>query len=455
VNKSDIEACKRFFDNTPDFFDVKEILRYYLALNQKYQINNNHMPLPIWRRKGFTDDEKTAWERLQYINDQIPPDRGISIYVHVPFCPSRCSFCDCLTMQVRNHIPRVLNDYHKALLHEINAWQACSTLPKRPVTTVHFGGGTPLFLGFERFQSLVDALRASFNVTAETEWAIETTSASLNPPMLEKLTELGIRRLHLGVQSMEDHVRPLLKRRESSSQVLEKIRKAHGLGWITSVDLLVGLPLETPSGMLVGINDLIDAGVDGFSIYEINLSNQNMRFANQYHLLDRDRRENYFLFLAAVNHLNQAGFRKNLFNHFANDRDQNLYFTFPLRSEDCLAIGAYADGVFDDYHYRHLNYRKTMDQTTPTQPALQGGIKQPEEFQKLFPVEILLLSGEFTSKQINQVLPHQKTDALIQPWEAALLVEKTQPGCYSLTPNGAWFSGNMITDLESVTHHRV
>ncbi|MEA3327563.1 MAG: hypothetical protein U9R53_09720, partial [Chloroflexota bacterium] len=255
--------------------------------------------------------------------------------------------------------------------------------------------------------------------------------------------------------SMEDHVRPLLKRRESSSQVLEKIRRAHGSGWITSVDLLVGLPLETPLGTLHGIDFLIDAGADGFSIYEINISNQNMRFAKQYHLLDRDRRENYFLFLAAVNHLNHAGFRKNLFNHFANERDQNLYFTYPLRSEDCFAIGAYADGVFKDYHYRHLNYRKTIDQTTPAHPALQGGIKRPEQVQRILPIEINLLSGGFTGQQIYQVLTHQESDALTQPWKAALLVEETGPDYYSLTPNGAWFSGNMIADLENITHHHV
>jgi len=455
VNRRDIEYCKHFFHNAPNSFDVKEILRYYLALNQNYQINNNHMPLPIWRRKGFSDNGEAAWVHLQQINEQLSKDRGISIYIHVPFCPSRCSFCDCLTMQVRNHIDRVLNNYLKALLHEINSWKTCGTLSNRPVTTVHFGGGTPLFLGYERFQNLVETLRSSFNIIDETEWAIETTSASLNPPMLENLTNLGFRRLHLGVQSMEDHVRPLLKRRETSSQVLEKIRRAHGLGWITSVDLLVGLLLETLPGMLHAINVLIDAGVDGFSIYEINISNQNMRFAKQYHLLERDRRENYFLFLAAVNHLIQAGFRKNLFNHFANERDQNLYFTFPLRSEDCLAIGAYADGVFDDYHYRHLNYRKTIDQTTPSHPALQGGVKRPEQAQRILPLEINLLSGEFTGKQSRQVLSPQESDALIHPWIAALLVEETKPDCYSLTPNGAWFSGNMVADLEKITHHHV
>jgi len=448
--RSLIEDCKRFFNGSPSTIEVKEVLCYYLALNRDYQIDKNHMPLPIWRRKGFEDDGNMAWDQLKQITKQISPDRGLSIYIHVPFCPSRCSFCDCLTMQLRNHVDRVLDRYLKALRYEIEAWVDCGTTAERPVTTIHFGGGTPLFLGLDRFSRLVNALNDAFNIQPETEWALETTSASLNPPMLEQLTQLGFRRLHLGVQTMEEYIRPLLKRRESASQVLDKLRRARTLGWITSVDLLVGLPFETPAGLLAGINALMDAGTDGFSVYEINISSQNIRFAKEYRLLERDRRENYFLFVAAVNHLLKIGFKKNLFNHFANQQDLNLYFTYPMRGEDCLAMGAYADGAFENYHYRHSDYRMTIEDTIPTRPALQGGIKRSPLADRLFPIENILLSGEFTEEQLNQVLPTENVVALIQPWKAALLIEDSKPGSYSLTPNGAWFSGNMIADLEKV-----
>jgi len=450
MSRALIDKCKHFFHDATDEINVLEVLRYYLALNQNYRIEENHMPLPIWRRKGFEDNGEEAWEALQHINHRIPAERGLSIYIHVPFCPSRCSFCDCLTMQLKNHVDRTLDQYLDSLLYEIEAWHQCGTLPKRPVTTIHFGGGTPLFLGYSRFQKLVIALQSAFNVDGDTEWALETTSASLNPPMLEQLTDLGFSRLHLGVQSMEEHIRPLLKRRESADQVLGKISRAKEAGWVTSVDLLVGLPQETLPGMLEGINALINAGSDGFSVYEINISNQNIRFAEAYHLLERDRDENYFLFSAAVIHLFNNGFKKNLFNHFANARDQNLYFTYPTRDEDCLAIGAYADGVFDDYHYRHLNYRQTIDETRPTLPALEGGIRRSPLAERLFPLEIALLTGQFSEDQLTQVFTEDQVKRLIDPWIPTLLVEEMKPGTYSLTPNGAWFSGNMIADLEKV-----
>lgn len=450
MNRESIEASKIFLSNSLDYIDTKEVLRYYLALNHHYQIDQNQMPIPIWRRKGFTDQGTAAWNELRQINMNISPERGMSIYIHVPLCPSRCSFCDCLTSVVDKKVTDVLDNYLESLIKEISAWKNCGNLSDRPVTTIHLGGGTPLFLGYERFKLLVGALRSSFKISTQTEWALETTSSSLSPSILEGLTKLGFRRLHLGVQSMEEHVRPLLKRRETSNIVLEKIKAVLQMGWIVSVDLLIGLPLETLDGILNGIDQLINAGVDGFSIYEINISTQNMAFAEQYHLLDRDRRENYLIFVATVMYLLQKGYQKNLFNHFANNRDQNLYFTFPMRSEDCLALGAYADGVFKDYHYRHHDLQKTIETTSDCQPAIQGGIRRPPKTQKLFPIEISILSGKFTKNHFESILSVEQTCDLISDWKAALLIEETHPEIYSLTPNGAWFSGNMIQDLHRI-----
>jgi len=455
MNRESLEASKKFLSNSFNYVDTKEILRYYLALNQNYQIEHNHMPIPIWRRKGFTDQGTAAWNKIKQINTHISPERGISIYIHVPMCPSRCSFCDCLTSVISKNIPHVLDRYLETLIKEIFSWKICGSLADRPVTTVHLGGGTPLILGLDRFKILVKTLYASFNISAKTEWALETTSSSLNPTNLEGLTNLGFKRLHLGVQSMEEHVRSILKRREPANKVLEKIKAALQLGWIVSVDLLIGLPLETLDGILNGIAQLINAGVDGFSIYEINISTQNMVFAEQYHLLARDRRENYLIFVATLEYLLKKGYQKNLFNHFANNRDQNLYFTFPLRSEDCLALGAYADGVFDNYHYRHHNLQKTIETTTDYQPAIQGGIIRPPKTQKLFPIEIAILSGNFKKSRFESILSDEQTCDLISDWKAALLIEETHPEIYSLSPNGAWFSGNMIKELHRIAAKNV
>jgi coproporphyrinogen III oxidase-like Fe-S oxidoreductase len=443
----------KFFSDVTNSEITNEALRYYLALNSAYKIENNHMPLPVWRRKGFLDQGQSAWERIKDINEKTSQHTPVSIYIHVPFCPSRCSFCDCLTMQIRHHIERTLDAYLDALLKEIAAWRVCGNLSERPITTVHFGGGTPLFLGTKRFSQLTNSLRTAFFITESTEWAIETTSASLNDNNFNILNDLGFTRLHLGVQSMEDHIRPLLKRRENSEQILEKIHQANDLGWITSVDLLVGLPKETISGFLRGIENLIQAETAGFSIYEINLSSQNRNFADQYHLYERDRRLNYFLFLAAVIKLKNEGYKKNLFNHFAKESDKNLYFTFPTRSEDCLAMGAYADGVFQDYHYRHLNYRGIIDGTTTEVPALEGGIEKPNKDKLLYPVEIAILSGKFNRHDVEKIFSPAATQKLIHSWEAALLIESYDGENFNLSPNGAWFSGNMLSDLATVGNH--
>jgi coproporphyrinogen III oxidase-like Fe-S oxidoreductase len=447
MNKDEISFFYKYFLDLPDLDMKNEALRLYLSLNSNYKIAANHMPLPVWRREGFKDQGITTWKRLRAINEKILIKKPISIYIHIPFCPSRCSFCDCLTTALTHNINSTLDDYLIALLSEIEAWKSCAGLISRPVNTIHFGGGTPIFFGKNRFSLLVESLRNSFSVNPLTEWAIETTSSSLTSDVFRFLDNLGFRRLHLGVQSMEDHVRPLLKRRENRSQILEKIMLAREMDWVTSVDLLVGLPKETLSGVLKGINDLIVAGTDGFSVYEINLSSQNRLFTSQYSLNQRDRRANYLLFLASVIQLNRAGFSKNLFNHFATERDKNVYFTFPVRFEDCLAIGAYADGVFQDYHYRHVDYQRMIRETTNRNPAFEGGIEKSHRAKLLFPIEISVLSGNFFLSELEKVLSQAAAEKIIHSWESAMLVESIDNERYTLTPNGAWFSGNMINDL--------
>ena len=441
------DSFNQYFNDAPAQIHPKELLRYYFALNDRYQIDNNQMPLPIFRRHGLKDEGSQVWKTLLNYNGAAQLQHPMVIYVHVPYCPSRCAFCDCLTTPLYQNSDGVLDHYLDHLSHEIKYWGQCGTLPRRPVSTVHFGGGTPLFLGAERFQTLCKLLKDTFNITASTEWAIETTTSSLTPETIDTLTSIGFRRLHLGIQSMEDSVRVRLKRRETTETLLEKLKHLIPDEWVTTVDLLVGLPQETLPGVIGGIESLIETGIDGFSVYEIHFSSQNQSFAEQYQLPANGRLNNYFLFLAATQYLLHSGYSKNLFNHFANQRDQNLYFTFPQRNEDCLAIGAYADGVFGDYHYRNLPTAAYSEQQDSAYPPFHGGIREDSSDQLLKQIETAVLSGGFGKEEFLSVLPASTASQLLKQWEACLLIEQESQDHFVLTPNGAWFSGNMIRDL--------
>ena len=438
----------QFFHSAPAQVDVEKIRQEWLALQSgvppRYQIAERHLPMPIWARRPFTEGAEQAWQSLSQDVPTIDPERAFCIYVHVPFCDSRCSFCDCYSFRLGSHQEQHIDGYLDLLAQEMRLWSALGSLSSRPVSTIHFGGGTPTFLGVEPFTRLVGLCREFFACGPETEWALESTVSELSPGMVSCLRELGFTRLHLGVQTLQDEVRQVLSRRAPAAAVLATIRGAIDMGWIVSVDLIYGLPGQTLDGLLSDIRSLHAAGINGFSLYELQRSSRNRAFIEEHGLRDHDRQVNYYLAQAASHLLSALGYRKTLFNHFADAWDTNLYFTFPERGEDCLALGTIADGYFGDYHYRHPEYATYRRSVSRCSPGLQGGLRRNEVEQSLQPLTIALLSGS--------VAPALFADpggrALLRDWQRSLLLaDDPETGNLRLTGNGSWFVGNMISDL--------
>ena len=440
----------QFFQAAPTEVDVEAIRREWLALKPPYRIDDRRLPLPVWARRGFTETGEQAWTVLRRDVGRIDLARPFCIYVHIPFCASRCSFCDCYSFPLRRHRTRHIEGYLALLSQEIRFWSQLGTLAHRPVSTVHFGGGTPTFLGGEHFSRLVQDLRESFHTSPQTEWALESTSSELTDEMFSSLSALGFTRLHVGVQSLEDHVRRIMDRREPASTVLGKIASAVSMGWVVSVDLILGLPGQTLEGALDDVKALEAVGVDGFSLYELQLSSRNGRFAQRHGLLGRNRLTTYLLLQGVSRLLSSLGYRKTLFNHFSRERDTNLYFTFPERGEDCLALGTIADGVFGDYHYRHPEYKPYCQSVDEAFPGLQGGLRRSALESRLFLLEITLLSASISPELFADVLGRDRSEALLRHWREAVLVgEDPLSGRLCLTANGSWFVSKMMAELSA------
>jgi coproporphyrinogen III oxidase-like Fe-S oxidoreductase len=440
----------RFFRAAPPEMDVKAIRREWLALRPPYRVDDRRLPLPVWVQRGFTETGEQAWGVLCRDVGRIDLSRAFCIYVHVPFCANRCNFCDCYSFRLKRHRTRHIEAYIALLTQEMRLWSQLSTLAHRPVSTVHFGGGTPTFLGEGPFSRLVQNLSEHFCTGPRTEWALESTSSELTDEMFSLLDALGFTRLHVGVQSLDDPVRRLINRREPATVVLEKISRALKMGWVVSVDLIFGLPGQSLEGFLADVKKLAEVGVHGFSLYELQLSSRNRKFAEKYGLVNRVHLTNYFLFQAGAHLLGSLGYKKNLFNHFANEKDENLYATFPGRGEDCLALGTIADGVFGDYHYRHPTYKTYCQRVSEKFPALEGGLRRNKLENRLQPITIAILGGRIPLELFPylEVKLGDSGESLLHRWlNLALLEEDASDGHLRLTANGSWFAGNMLSQL--------
>jgi coproporphyrinogen III oxidase-like Fe-S oxidoreductase len=428
----------------PPEVDGEAIRREWLALQPPYRIDERHLPLPLWARRPFEETGLQAWETLCRNVTQTDPGQAICIYVHIPFCPEHCEFCDCYSFRLGTHQQQHIHGYLERLERETDLWASLGGLADRPVSTIHFGGGTPTFLDGPSFTRLSGLLRSHYGTGSQTEWALESTVAELTPEMLECLENLEFNRLHVGVQSLQDPVRQRLNRRTTANDVLGAIDAAVLRGWVVSVDLIYGLPGQTLDGLLQDIRSLIASGVAGFSLYELQVSSSNRRFVRRYNLDQRDRRHNFLLGQVAAHLLGALGYRKTLFNHFAVARDTNLYFTFPEREEDCLALGTIADGVFGDYHYRHLEYAAYLQSIGRQHPGLEGGMRRSQAENRWHPLAVALMAGKVESS----LLANAESMELARRWQRALLLEgDTDDSSLNLTGSGSWFVGNMLTEL--------
>ena len=439
-----------FFNSSPRFpLDLHALREEWLALHPPYEVHRWMLPLPVWRHRTYEEDGRQAWITLKEQLAESKSSQPFCIYIHLPFCSSKCHFCDCYSFKLGAHIERNKQRYVEALCREMSLWSRQGSLNQRPVSTVHMGGGTPTFIGPELLRRLVDHCRACFNVTRETEWALESTVESLHPVMVDTMHELGYRRLHVGVQTLQDPVRTAVGRRCTAGEVLAKITNIRSLGWIISVDLVCGLPGQTLEDWIGGLCSLYDVGVNGFSLYELLIYQQNRRWAQAQGLINIDRHiKNFFLFQAGTHWLEAQGYRKNLFNHWVDELDKNIYFTFPTRGEDCLAIGTIADGVFGDYHYRHPRFARYLRSSTTEEPGLEGGLRRSMKENHLLPLVTDILSGRVSSKTIGAIEESSNGHSLLQRWHAVGLIRPYENSGWELTSSGSWFAGRMIDDLQ-------
>lgn len=438
-----------FFHHAPPGLDVDAIRAQWSALRSPYDVRQWVLPLPLWAKRPYDDSGAQAWGQLRQELTHAGDDKPFCLYLHTPFCASKCHFCDCYSFKLGAYQEQHIQRYVDQLCAELRLWSQQGNLHRRPVSTVHLGGGTPTFIGAAALEQVATCCRDCFAVSDATEWALESTVADLTPTMIRVMADLGFRRLHLGVQSLQPDIRAAIGRRRPSAAVLQRIADTLALGWVVSVDMVCGLPGQTLAGWVADLRTLLAAGVDGVSLYELLVYPQNQKWAAQQGLTQPDRHvTNYLLFQAGAALLAAHGFGKNLFNHWANGRDANVYFTFPTRHEDCLAVGTIGDGVFGQYHYRHGRYADYLRADMTQQPGLEGGLRRTAVENALQPLTTAVLAGTIPLT-LRPALQHLTARGVTrqEQWQSAALITPGASGGFTLTPNGAWFAGNMLGDM--------
>ena len=193
---------------------------------------------------------------------------AFGIYVHVPFCATRCGYCDFNTYTPAELGGANPDGWLDALRTELEL--AAARVGPRPVDTVFVGGGTPSMLGGQRLAAVLEAIRANFDLAEDAEVTTEANPESTTSALLAELRGAGFTRLSLGMQSTAPHVRAALDRVHSPGRALAAAADARAAGFEhVNLDLIYGTPGETDDDLRRSVDAAIGAGVDHVSAYAL------------------------------------------------------------------------------------------------------------------------------------------------------------------------------------------
>ena len=292
-----------------------DLLRKYAVPGPRY---TSYPTVPYWD-SGRPEEESWENRSLQtYLRNN--GENGISIYIHLPFCESLCTYCGCTTRITRNHL--VERPYILAVLNEWSKYlDLFATTPR--LAELHLGGGTPTFFSPENLKMLMDGILSTVVVTPEAEFSFEGHPANTSREHLETLYELGFRRVSFGIQDFDEKVQDAIHRFQSVNEVEFVTTIAREIGYTSiNYDLIYGLPFQTLEGITSTIQEVIRLKPDRIAFYSyahVPWIKPGQRKFTEEDLPNPDMKR--ALYETGREMLEQAGFKEVGMDHFALKND--------------------------------------------------------------------------------------------------------------------------------------
>nr|WP_307851752.1 radical SAM family heme chaperone HemW [Williamsia sp. CHRR-6] len=201
---------------------------------------------------------------------RIDPDTELGLYVHVPFCATRCGYCDFNTYTAGELGTDSAPEQWFAAIERELALAARMLTPRRPVRTVFVGGGTPSLLGASGLRTVLDTVRRHLDLASDAEITTESNPESTSPAFFDGLRDAGFTRVSLGMQSAAPHVLATLDRVHTPGRAVQAATEAAAAGFDhVNLDLIYGTPGETDADLDASLDAVLAAGVDHVSAYAL------------------------------------------------------------------------------------------------------------------------------------------------------------------------------------------
>ncbi len=329
-----------------------------LALLSKYDIPlpryTSYPTVPFWQAQTL---DTAAWE--QSVQATFDSDsREISLYVHLPYCETLCTFCACNKRITRNHL--VEDPYIDAVLQEWKYYM--ELLPdKAIIKEIHLGGGTPTFFSPENLRRLIAGLVADHIVPADREFSVEVHPNYTTSDHLQALYDCGFRRISAGVQDFDPVVQHIINRNQSFETTLKTVQEARRIGFESvNIDIIYGLPKQTLTSVAYTMERIELLKPDRIAFYSYAHVPWKSKVQRRYTDADLPPAvEKWEMYQAGKKALTAMGFQSIGMDHFALDDDGlmqawskgNLHRNFMgyTTTTNKLLIGLGASSISDSW----------------------------------------------------------------------------------------------------------
>ena len=374
-------------------------------------MNSAAQPAIIWddqliKRHDLSGPRYTSYPTALQFDDALASDqlmsRGLSscdsdaplsLYVHIPFCAHVCYYCACNKVITSNR--RRAQPYLDTLYQEM-AFLADKFSQGRRVDQLHWGGGTPTFISKQQMTELMGMLAKHFKLRDDDkgDYALEIDPRECDTSTLDHLRELGFNRISLGIQDIDPEVQIAVNRQQSTEHTALLINHARSLGFRSiNVDLIYGLPHQTPERFEKTVEQVIQMSPDRLSVF--NYAHMPDRFRSQRHIAAEtlpNPSEKLTILHNTIEQLLAAGYQYIGMDHFAKPEDPlaqaqrngQLHRNFQgyTTHSDCdlIAMGVSAISQIGDVYYQNahdiLAYTQAVEQTNH---AIKRGVSLTED----------------------------------------------------------------------------
>lgn len=361
----------------------------------------------------------------------------IGLYIHIPFCKSKCPYCDFFSGRATEND---YDNYIKLLSDNICLWSAKTD---KTVSSVYFGGGTPSILGAERLSKLLNKIKEDFTVAENAEITVEVNPDSGKTLDFDLLKLSGFNRISVGMQSAVEQELKALGRIHSINDAEVTVKRAQNAGINNiSLDLMIGIPYQTIDSLKKSIDFCANCGVTHISSYILKIESGTVfeRIQDKLELPDEESQAQLYLF--AVDYLNTLGFEQYEISNFSKIGYESRHNINYWKCGEYIGIGPSAHSFFDG---KRFYYSRNMDdfKNNKTYFDCFGGDK--EEFIML---SLRLISGlnfKEYKERYNEDFPEEKIKIIRKYADMGYMVLKDD--CAYFTPKGYLVSNSIISEL--------